>query len=680
MTAEVGEPSEIINEAHVPERLLGFKDPTKLQSYYLAEVQRVSVLTSEEEAELAKRIEAGLVAEARLSGRSHQVADLRDELMWLADDGRRAKDEFIVANLRLVYSIVRRHVHRYDVMDLIQEGNLGLIRAVERFDYRQGFKFSTYASWWIRQAVSRAIADQSHVIRLPTHVHEADALVVNEWFNSKREGVEASSGEISATLALRRDEVEDVLRRHRPPYSLEALELAGIDLVEINAGAWHEDVVHDVLRREQLHAVLDTLSEREAGIISRRYGLASGIDHTLVEIGRVFGVSRERIRQLETKTLSKLRHPSRSDVLRDYLDDESELDHRWWPSVPDTPDELGTPASSSVADQRSFGWYARQWIRVRTCADRLFDWTPSHYLDLLDRVIMPVFGTVPWVSVTDRMVDRWLEVADFDLPADRIHAGVLVRTILRDWTSAMRISGAQGDSLPVVLRTIGLRGTPAVVRTHRNSSVGQPIRDEGEDGLGADVPSAAAPATRPERRSRAVQPRSGSRVLASRPADRLSQHVAPPDPAIAAIVAEVETLMPDLAGLGDHDYWYSRTREPIREDLRRVVDALVADPGYGLGVDLTCGAHPFSAELGHLSKEDLHAVDSVASRVWRVGMGGVLMPYVHVVVNNLADASELGGLSGTNAFIDFARSRIGPARPGFAESVGAYLSIRVEDA
>jgi RNA polymerase primary sigma factor len=300
-------------------------DPVK---DYLKQIGKVPLLNAEQEVDLAKRIEAGLFAEDKLAGAGEDLArDARTDLEWIADDGRRAKDHLLEANLRLVVSLAKRYTGRGMLfLDLIQEGNLGLIRAVEKFDYTKGYKFSTYATWWIRQAITRAMADQARTIRIPVHMVE----VINKLARVQRQmlqdlGREATPEELAAELDLTPERVVEVQQYGREPISLhtplgEEGDSEFGDLIEDTEAIQPGEAVSFTLLQEQLHSVLETLSEREAGVVSMRFGLTDGQPKTLDEIGKVYGVTRERIRQIESKTMSKLRHPSRSQVLRDYLD------------------------------------------------------------------------------------------------------------------------------------------------------------------------------------------------------------------------------------------------------------------------------------------------------------------------------------------------------------------------
>jgi RNA polymerase primary sigma factor len=300
-------------------------DPVK---DYLKQIGKVPLLNAEQEVELAKRIEAGLFAEEKLAegGRS-LTTDQRIDLEWIADDGTRAKNHLLEANLRLVVSLAKRYTGRGMLfLDLIQEGNLGLIRAVEKFDYTKGYKFSTYATWWIRQAITRAMADQARTIRIPVHMVE----VINKLARVQRQmlqdlGREPSPEELAVELDMTPEKVIEVQKYGREPISLhtplgEDGDSEFGDLIEDSEAIQPGEAVSFTLLQEQLHSVLDTLSEREAGVVSMRFGLTDGQPKTLDEIGKVYGVTRERIRQIESKTMSKLRHPSRSQVLRDYLD------------------------------------------------------------------------------------------------------------------------------------------------------------------------------------------------------------------------------------------------------------------------------------------------------------------------------------------------------------------------
>ncbi|HIZ37722.1 MAG TPA: RNA polymerase sigma factor [Candidatus Ruania gallistercoris] len=300
-------------------------DPVK---DYLKQIGKVALLNAEQEVELAKRIEAGLFAEEKLASEAEKIqGKLKRELSWIAQDGRRAKNHLLEANLRLVVSLAKRYTGRGMLfLDLIQEGNLGLIRAVEKFDYTKGYKFSTYATWWIRQAITRAMADQARTIRIPVHMVE----VINKLARVQRQmlqdlGREPTPEELAKELDMTPEKVVEVQKYGREPISLhtplgEDGDSEFGDLIEDSEAIVPADAVSFTLLQEQLHSVLDTLSEREAGVVSMRFGLTDGQPKTLDEIGKVYGVTRERIRQIESKTMSKLRHPSRSQVLRDYLD------------------------------------------------------------------------------------------------------------------------------------------------------------------------------------------------------------------------------------------------------------------------------------------------------------------------------------------------------------------------
>jgi RNA polymerase primary sigma factor len=299
-------------------------DPVK---DYLKQIGKVALLNAEQEVELAKRIEAGLFAEERLNSGDKIEMKLKRELWWIAQDGKKAKNHLLEANLRLVVSLAKRYTGRGMLfLDLIQEGNLGLIRAVEKFDYTKGYKFSTYATWWIRQAITRAMADQARTIRIPVHMVE----VINKLARVQRQmlqdlGREPTPEELAKELDMTPEKVVEVQKYGREPISLhtplgEDGDSEFGDLIEDSEAVVPADAVSFTLLQEQLHSVLDTLSEREAGVVSMRFGLTDGQPKTLDEIGKVYGVTRERIRQIESKTMSKLRHPSRSQVLRDYLD------------------------------------------------------------------------------------------------------------------------------------------------------------------------------------------------------------------------------------------------------------------------------------------------------------------------------------------------------------------------
>jgi RNA polymerase primary sigma factor len=320
------EPDTRLPEAEIePEggRRSGTSDLVRI---YLREIGRVPLLTAEDEVELAKSIEAGLYAEEKLNGGFPLLGAERADLEWLAADGVGAKQRLIEANLRLVVSIAKRYIGRGLVfLDLIQEGNLGLIRAVEKFDYTRGYKFSTYATWWIRQAITRAIADQARTIRVPVHMVET----INKLARVQRQlhqelGREASPEEIAAEMGIEPERVAEIQRIAQEPVSLQS----PIGEEESDLGDFIEDAdavvpieaAAFIMLQDQLDRVLCELSEREQRIIQLRFGLTDGHPRTLEEVGREFGVTRERIRQIESKTLAKLRHPSRALLLREYLD------------------------------------------------------------------------------------------------------------------------------------------------------------------------------------------------------------------------------------------------------------------------------------------------------------------------------------------------------------------------
>jgi len=293
---------------------------------YLREIGRVPLLTAEDEVELAKAIEAGLFAEEKLGGGIPMLGAIYGDLEFLAGEGVKSKQRLIEANLRLVVSIAKRYIGRGLVfLDLIQEGNLGLIRAVEKFDYTRGYKFSTYATWWIRQAITRAIADQARTIRVPVHMVET----INKLARVQRQlhqelGREASPEEVAAEMGLEPERVAEIQRIAQEPVSLQS----PIGEEESDLGDFIEDAdavvpmeaAAFIMLQDQLERVLTQLAEREQRIIQLRFGLTDGHPRTLEEVGREFGVTRERIRQIESKTLAKLRHPSRAQMLREYLD------------------------------------------------------------------------------------------------------------------------------------------------------------------------------------------------------------------------------------------------------------------------------------------------------------------------------------------------------------------------
>ena len=300
-------------------------DPVK---DYLKQIGRVNLLNAEQEVDLSERIEACLYAQHLLDTESDKMDfKRRRELKWAANDGKRAKDHLLEANLRLVVSLAKRYTGRGMLfLDLIQEGNLGLIRAVEKFDWKKGFKFSTYATWWIRQAITRAMADQARTIRVPVHMVE----VINKLSRVQRQmlqdlGREPTPDELARELDMPVEKVQEVQKYGREPISLhtplgEDGDSEFGDLIEDTDAIAPSDAVAFSLLQEQFKQVLETLSPREAGVIKMRYGLEDGQPKTLDDIGRVYGVTRERIRQIESKTMSKLRHPSRSQTLRDFLD------------------------------------------------------------------------------------------------------------------------------------------------------------------------------------------------------------------------------------------------------------------------------------------------------------------------------------------------------------------------
>jgi RNA polymerase sigma factor RpoD-like protein len=299
-------------------------DPVK---DYLKQIGRVALLNAELEVELATRMEAGLFAEEKLATEKKIDKKLKRELEWIVEDGKRAKNHLLEANLRLVVSLAKRYTGRGMLfLDLIQEGNLGLIRAVEKFDYTKGFKFSTYATWWIRQAITRAMADQARTIRIPVHMVE----VINKLARVQRQmlqdlGREPTPEELAKELDMTPEKVVEVQKYGREPISLhtplgEEGDSEFGDLIEDSEAVKPEESVTFTILQEQLMQVLGGLTQREADVIKARYGLTDGQPKTLDEIGKVHGVTRERIRQIESKTMSKLRHPSRSQSLRDYLD------------------------------------------------------------------------------------------------------------------------------------------------------------------------------------------------------------------------------------------------------------------------------------------------------------------------------------------------------------------------
>ncbi len=322
------EESEALKQARKDAELTASADSVRA---YLKQIGKVALLNAEEEVDLAKRIEAGLYSTERLrqydDGTQKLDATLGRDLRWVRRDGERAKNHLLEANLRLVVSLAKRYTGRgMAFLDLIQEGNLGLIRAVEKFDYTKGYKFSTYATWWIRQAITRAMADQARTIRIPVHMVE----VINKLGRIQREllqdlGREPTPDELAKEMDITPDKVLEIQQYAREPISLdqtigdEGDSQLG-DFIEDSEAVVAVDAVSFTLLQDQLQSVLQTLSEREAGVVRLRFGLTDGQPRTLDEIGQVYGVTRERIRQIESKTMSKLRHPSRSQVLRDYLE------------------------------------------------------------------------------------------------------------------------------------------------------------------------------------------------------------------------------------------------------------------------------------------------------------------------------------------------------------------------
>jgi RNA polymerase primary sigma factor len=299
-------------------------DPVK---DYLKQIGKVALLNAELEVELAKRIEAGLFAEEKLAGKRQLSKDLERDLRWVVKDGQKAKSHLLEANLRLVVSLAKRYTGRgMQFLDLIQEGNLGLIRAVEKFDYTKGYKFSTYATWWIRQAITRAMADQARTIRIPVHMVE----VINKLARVQRQllqdlGREPTPEELARELDMTPEKVVEVQKYGREPISLstplgEDGDSEFGDLIEDTEAVVPADAVGFTMLQRELERILGSLHPREAGVIKSRFGLGDGVQKTLDQIGEEFGVTRERIRQIESKTLSKLRHPSRSQMLRDYLE------------------------------------------------------------------------------------------------------------------------------------------------------------------------------------------------------------------------------------------------------------------------------------------------------------------------------------------------------------------------
>jgi RNA polymerase primary sigma factor len=322
------EESEALRQARQDAQLTTSADSVR---EYLKQIGKVALLNAEQEVQLAWRIEAGLFAAERLDKAEHGAEklspQLRRDLRWIVRDGERAKNHLLEANLRLVVSMAKRYTGRgMAFLDLIQEGNLGLIRAVEKFDYTKGFKFSTYATWWIRQAITRAMADQIRTIRIPVHLME----MIDKLGRIQRQllqdlGREPTMDELATQLDVTPDKVGEMQQYAREPISLDQTigeegDSYLSDFIEDSQAVVALESVSFAQMRDQLHSVLATLSDREAGIVRLRFGLTDGQPRTLDEIGHLYGITRERIRQIETKTMAKLRHPSRSEALRDFLD------------------------------------------------------------------------------------------------------------------------------------------------------------------------------------------------------------------------------------------------------------------------------------------------------------------------------------------------------------------------
>jgi len=320
--AALAEASDRLSEADLDDQTPAMGDSVHT---YLKSIGRTSLLTAEQEVDLAKRIEAGLFAEHKLDTEPDLSEDFRRDLEAVAEDGRRAKAHMLEANLRLVVSVAKKYTDRgLSLLDVVQEGNLGLIRAVEKFDYSKGYKFSTYAMWWIRQAIQRGFADSARTIRLPVHVLEMlSKLSRVERDMHQRLGREPTPEELAVELDRTPDQIEELLRTSRQPISLDSTigedgETSIGDLIEDTDAPEASEMVDRQLMAEQLRSALDALTPREATIMSMRFGLYDGNPHTLDEIGRALGLTRERIRQLEKQSLSKLRHPSRAQPLLDF--------------------------------------------------------------------------------------------------------------------------------------------------------------------------------------------------------------------------------------------------------------------------------------------------------------------------------------------------------------------------
>jgi len=602
------------DEADRREHLLTINDPTDLLGFYLTQTHKYPLLSADEEGSLSKQIEAGVLAEALLATDPddawpsiadwprqswwHQLQPTRQELRELVDQGNTAFERFLTSNLRLVYSIAKRYSRRMEIMDAIEEGNLGLIRAVQKFDHGMGYKFSTYATWWIRQAITRAIADQAYLIRLPVHLHDSDGPVISEFRRRQREHEPSTAAALAEALHMDETEVAKILARHRHPLSLEVLEDEDIDIV----GSVLTDELFDRanfgLLEEQLVAVLDTLSEREAGVISMRHGLADGQQKTLDEIGKVYGVTRERIRQIESKTMSKLRHPMRSGVLRDYLDDEVGLDACWWPGAAAPPDEIGTPKRAGGASGPGFQWYANLWFSLRKRVGlHEKDWDPERCEELLTTYVLPGFRAAEWTSVTTRKVKLWSERSEFATPADQLDACTLVTEIIDDWSNASLLARAEGDSLPSALqRVINHRTRPLFTLPDISDEDFEPDDAESDESASSvadtksDAPSPtladnprAVPHALPQA-SQSVAPTGDPVAAAGAPAPAAAPAPAPvDDPVIDAIVGDLRTLVPDDGGdsIGSSGTQWDQTVHVLVHDAAmRIVHRFLDDPAF----------------------------------------------------------------------------------------------------
>lgn len=623
-------------DAEAREQLLTVNDPGDLLGFYLTASQKMSLLGADEEIQLAKRIEAGVLAEALRNGspdvRWPRQRPSVDELDVLVEQGRAAKERFLTSNLRLVYSIARKYSRRIDIMDAIQEGNLGLIRAVEKFDYKKGYKFSTYATWWIRQAITRAIADTTAVIRIPVHLHDSDAPVLNEFRRRKAELEDSSAEAIATTTGIDLDVVEAALARHRQPLSLEVLSENDIDVVETSLSDAPHDQVSFGLLQEQLEAVLDTLSEREAGVVSMRFGITDGQQKTLDEIGKVYGVTRERIRQIESKTMSKLRHPSRSDVLRDYLEDDVVLDARWWPAVASCPDDLGTPRwTGDAPGQWRFGWYAETWLSALAASSRT-DPAVAHYRNLLEGLILPQLWHVDWAAMTSRTIDAWAEATEFETPALRDHAASLIHSIIGDWERALRISRNHGSSVPRALYEIVARRVADTPSADRN--------EKSEVSTSHEVSEAPRPAP--------------SQVRPEGDSVPLRTHAS--DPVVDAIVEEARAFVPAFDQVEPWVYDSQLRGNLSKAEFRQLVSAVVVHPNYsGSWNELTSVLQEVRPEL---DAGQIQAIGEVAGIAWSHTTGVVMSDAAMRIMHRLLEDPTFADVAGRKRTRDEITARL----------------------